>query len=112
MSGDGTIQGRHVTLRPASPEDEQAIFDWLFRSDITPAILGPPLYPERPIPPPDEPGLGYDPHYFDGSAPELGRCFLILFDGEPVGQVSYNDIHEREGRKRVELDIWLRSETC
>lgn len=110
MSGDGTIQGRHVTLRPASPEDEQAILDWLLRSDITPTILGPPLYPERPVPPPEEPGLGYEPHYLDGSAPELGRCFLILVGGEPVGQVSHNDIHERDGRKRVELDIWLRSE--
>lgn len=75
-------------------------------------MLGPPLYPERPIPPPELQGEGYEPHYFDGSAPEFGRCFLILADGEPVGQVSYNDIHASEGRRRVELDIWMRSEAC
>jgi diamine N-acetyltransferase len=107
---DGDGPDRHVTLRPASPEDERAILDWLLCSDVTPALLGPPLYPERPVSPPDEPAQGYEPHYFDGSAPELGRCFLILVDGEPVGQVSYNDIHERDGRRRVELDIWMRSE--
>jgi RimJ/RimL family protein N-acetyltransferase len=106
------IRGGKVVLRAATADDRQMIFDWLFRSDVTPAMLGPPLYPERPIPPPGKPGEGYDPHYFDNSAPELGRCFLILVDGEPVGQVNYNDIHEREGRRRVELDIWLRCEAC
>ncbi len=110
MSEEGVIQGRHVTLRPAAPEDERAILDRLFRSDLTPTMLGPPLYPERPIPPPGEVDEGYEPHYFDGSAPELGRCFLILADGEPVGQVNYNDIHERGGRRRTELDIWMRCE--
>ncbi len=99
-------------LRPSAPEDERTILDWLYRSDLTPTMLGPPLYPERPIPPPGEPDGGYEPLYFDGSAPELGRCFLILADGEPVGQVNYNDIHERGGRRRTELDIWMRSEAC
>src|SRR4051795_6406678 len=100
MSEDVTIQGRQVTLRPAAPEDQRVILHWLFRSDITPTMLGPPLYPERPTLPPGEPGHGYEPHYFDGSAPELGRCFLIVVDGKSVGQVNYNDIHERDGRKR------------
>jgi RimJ/RimL family protein N-acetyltransferase len=112
MNGDGDIRSRYVTLRPASPEDERTILDWLYRSDVTPSMLGPPLYPERPVPPPGEDGGGYEPHFFDGSAPELGRCYLILADDEPVGQVSYNDIHEHGGRRRTELDIWLRNEWC
>jgi RimJ/RimL family protein N-acetyltransferase len=29
-----------------------------------------------------------------------------------VGQVNYNDIHERGGRRRTELDIWMRCEAC
>lgn len=37
---------------------------------------------------------------------------MILVDGEPVGQVNYNDIVELDGRKAVELDIWVRSEEC
>ncbi len=112
MSEDVEIRGRVVTLRPAAPEDERAILDWLYHSDLTHTMLGPPLFPERPIPPPGERDEGYEPHYFDGSAPELGRCFLIRADGEPVGQVNYNDIHERGGRLRTELDIWMRSEAC
>jgi diamine N-acetyltransferase len=112
MSGDEDLRGRCVTLRPAVPEDGRTILDWLYRSDVTPSMLGPPLYPERSVPPSGEGGGGYEPHYFDGSAPELGRCYLILADGEPVGQVSYNDIHERGGRRRTELYIWLRNEAC
>lgn len=48
--------------------------------------------------------------FFDGSAPHLGRCFVILVNNEPVGQVYYNDIEERDHKKRTELDVWLRSE--
>jgi RimJ/RimL family protein N-acetyltransferase len=34
-------------------------------------------------------------------------------DGEPVGQVYYNDIQFFEGKKRTELDLWMRAErTC
>jgi RimJ/RimL family protein N-acetyltransferase len=112
MGGDEDIRGRHVTLRAAGPEDRRMILGWLYRSDVTPSMLGPPLYPERPVPSPGEGGGDYEPHFFDGSAPELGRCYLILVGGEPVGQVGYNDIHEHGGRRRTELDLWMRSESC
>lgn len=88
------------------------ILDWLYRSDVTPSMLGPPLYPERRVSPPGEDEGGYEPHYFDGSAQELGRCYLTLAGGEPVGQVGYNDIHEHGGRRWTELDFWMRNEVC
>ncbi len=112
MNSQQTIQGTRVTLQPATPKDEPRILDWLFRSDVTPSLLGPPRFPERLVPRPEDSSQNFDPHYFDGTAPYLGRCFLILVGGEPVGQVTYNDIMEWDGRKRVELDIWMRSEDC
>jgi RimJ/RimL family protein N-acetyltransferase len=112
MNDQETIQGERVVLQPATAEDEPQILEWLLRSDVTPSLLGPPLYPERPVPPPEDSSVRFEPHYLDGTAPELGRCFLILVDGEPVGHVSYNDIIEWDGRKGVELDIWMRSESC
>ncbi len=112
MNDQETFQGERVVLRPATPEDEPQILDWLLRSDVTPSLIGPPLFPERPVPPPGDSSQRFDPHYFDGTAPHLGRCFLILVDCEPVGQVNYNDIVELDGRKGVELDIWMRSEAC
>jgi RimJ/RimL family protein N-acetyltransferase len=112
MNNLETIRGKRVVLRPATPEDEPQILAWLLRSDVTPSLLGPPLFPERPLPQIGGSAERLDPHYLDGTAPELGRCFLILVGGEPVGQVTYNDIMEWDGRKRVELDIWMRSEAC
>ena len=72
MDNPETIRGERVVLRPATPEDEPHIFDWLFRSDVTLSILGPPLFPERPVPLPEDSGERFDPHYLDGTAPELG----------------------------------------
>jgi diamine N-acetyltransferase len=110
MSDQGTIHGERVVLRPATVEDQRMIYEWFACSDSTPNMIGPPMYPESPIPSWEEFQSGWEPHYFDDSAPLRGRCFLILAEGEPVGQVNYNDIEEREGRKRTELDIWMRSE--
>ena len=112
MNAQENIQGKRVVLRPATAKDEPQILDWLFRSDVTPSMLGPPLFPERPVPAPEDSTETFDSHYLDGSASELGCCFLILADGVPVGQVTYNDIMERAGRRKVELDIWMRSEAC
>jgi diamine N-acetyltransferase len=104
------VLGKRVVLRPATIDDERQILEWLLRSDVTASMVGPPLFPERPVPSPDDSSQRLDPHYLDGTSPELGRCYLILVNGEPVGQVTYNDIVERDGRKQVELDIWMRSE--
>jgi RimJ/RimL family protein N-acetyltransferase len=110
VNNQQNMLGRRVLLQPVTPEDERHILHWLLRSDVTPSLLGPPLFPERPVPPPEDSSQRFDPHYLDGTAPHLGRCFLILVDGEPVGQVTYNDIMKWDGRTRVELDIWMRSE--
>ena len=110
MINQETIQGERVVLRPATPEDEPQILEWLLHSDVTPSVLGPPLFPERPLPTPEDSAITFAPHYFDGTAPELGQCFLILVDGTPVGQVCNNDVHEQDGWKQVELDIWMGSE--
>jgi RimJ/RimL family protein N-acetyltransferase len=85
------------------------VYEWLTRSDVTAAMLGPPLYPDAPVPTWEDFCGDYPPHYFDGSAPMLGRSFLILVGAEPVGHINYNDIVEKDGQLLVELDIWMRS---
>ena len=110
--GDRVIMGDFVVLRPAGIEDRRLIYEWLVSSDVSRAMMGPPTFAERAFPTWEEFQEDYPAYFFDDSSPELGRCLLILADGEPVGQVSYNDIWEREGWKRTELDIWMRSEAC
>ncbi len=107
---DELLAGRMVTLRPAKAEDKRSIYRWLACSDLSAMMSGPPVYPERPVPTWEEFCADYAQHYFDDSAPLLGRCFVIVVDGADVGQINYNDIEELHGSRRVELDIWLRSQ--
>jgi RimJ/RimL family protein N-acetyltransferase len=107
---DQVLNGRHITLRPATPEDRRTIYEWAAFSDVTQAMMGPPTYPEHPVPTWEEFCEDHQPHFFDGSAPDLGRCFILTVDDEPVGQVYYNDIDEHAGKRRTELDVWMRAE--
>ncbi len=71
-------------------------------------MMGPPDYPDRPIPTWEEFCADYQPHYFDDSEPFSGRCFIIVAEGQDVGVVCHNAIDEQ--RRLTELDIWLRTE--
>jgi diamine N-acetyltransferase len=106
----GELKGDRVVLRPASRADQRLVYDWLARSDSSRAMHGLPTYPEKPLPAWEDFCDAQSHHYFDDSALEQGRCYLILAHGEAVGQVTYNDINQKDGRTRTELDIWMRSE--
>ncbi len=71
-------------------------------------MMGPPDYPDLPIPTWEEFCADYLPHYFDDSEPFSGRCFIIVAEGQDVGVVCHNAIDKQ--RRLTELDIWLRSE--
>lgn len=96
-----------VALRPATLDDRRTLYDWMACSDVTPAMMGPPDYPDHPIPTWEQFCGDYVEHFFDGSAAELGRCFVIVADGEEVGTVSYSRIDRSDSM--TELDIWMRS---
>lgn len=106
---EGVLMGERVELCPATMAEQRMVYEWLAHSDVTAAMMGPPLYPEHPIPTWDEFCADYPSHYFDGSAPTQGRCYLIRVQGEPAGQINYNDLMEGPCGPRVELDIWMRS---
>jgi diamine N-acetyltransferase len=72
--------------------------------------MGPPQFPDAPVPTWDQFCNDYQPYYFDGSRPQAGRSYLIEVRGEPVGHVSYSEMDPVRGF--AELDIWLRSEKC
>jgi len=101
------IPGKNVTLRPATPADRRPIFDWLTNSDLTPRMMGPPLYPDGPIPAWEEFLEDYKDYFFDGTQPLLGRCFIIEVNGEAVGQINHDKIYPKD--QSTELDIWMKS---
>ena len=77
-------------------------------SDITPKMMGLPKYPDHPIPTWEKFCNDYKSYFFNDSFSELGRCFVIMVNGEAVGQVNYNEINR--DTKHTILDIWMRSE--
>lgn len=68
-------------------------------------MIGPPDFEEVPIPSWDDFNKDYHDYYFDGSEPLNGRCFIIVVDGEEIGQINYNEIDTAS--KSTEIDIWL-----
>lgn len=102
------IRGTIVVLRPADESDRRAIYEWLAESDVTPSMMGLPLFPDTPPPTWEDFCRDYGPRFFDGTMPEVERSYIIEVEGEPVGHVNYEVIDPVRGL--AELDIWLRSE--
>jgi len=99
------IKGNKIDLRPAMLADRRMVWEWGEFSDIAPLVQSH-----------DSPHTfeqfcaGWEPHYFMDGFPELGRGFIILFRGNPVGFIAYNDIDSQH--RRTELDIWMSCEAC
>lgn len=98
------IKGKKTTLRPATLDDRRTIFEWGHDSDIAPFI-----YPDGGSTETFEDFCAdWKTHFFTDEAPEQGRMFLILHRDSPVGTIAYNDVLPGD---RVEIDIWLSSES-
>ena len=95
-----------IRLRPATLADRRRIFEWLAHSDITRSMLGPPDFPDAPIPSWAEFITDYIEHYFTASDPRAGCCYVIERTKEAIGQINHSAIIEGA----TELDIWLRGE--
>lgn len=101
------ISGTTVVLRPARESDRCDVFRWLARSDVTSSMMGPPLFPELPVPTWDEFNRDYGPNFFDGSMLEVESSFIIEVAGESIGQINYEV--RNDPIRHAELDIWLGS---
>jgi RimJ/RimL family protein N-acetyltransferase len=94
-----------LTLKPATLQDKKSVYDWLADSNLTSEMLGPPNYSDNPIPTWEEFNEDYLDHYFDGSQPLKGQCFILIHNGQQIGQINYNEIDTTT--KSTEIDIWL-----
>jgi diamine N-acetyltransferase len=84
-------------------DDRRPVYEWMAHSDGTQAMMGPPLYPDVPADTWEEFIADYEEYFFDGSAPEKGRSYIIEVDGEPIGHTNYYTLSAGV----AELDIWL-----
>ncbi len=94
-----------LTLRPATLQDKRKIFCWLTSSNLTSEMLGPPNFSDILVPTWNEFNDDYLDHYFDSSQPLKGHCFILIHNGQEIGQINYNEIDTIT--KSTEIDIWL-----
>ena len=102
------ISGEKVELKPAQESDRRTIYEWLSQSDLTSSMMGPPVYPDHPVPSWDEFCEDYTPSFFNSSGDGKGRNFIIIAGRLEVGTVGYDLLDKK--KNRVVLDIWMRAE--
>jgi RimJ/RimL family protein N-acetyltransferase len=95
-----------VNLRPAEPRDPRNVFAWLVN-----AYAGPFFCTEEAPPTWEEFCSDYQALFFDGSAPEKGRVYIITQGDDDIGAVSYDARFRKPGE--ADIDIWLaREDLC
>lgn len=105
-------------IRPSTPsvilaapalEDRRRVYDWMVTPGVIEHMMGPPRFPDVPVPSFAEFTEDWVEHYWTHAAPESGRLFLIVHADEQVGIVAHNDVVTTAGGERAsELDMWLR----
>ena len=79
------IEGRTVCLRPARLSERRKIFRWLTQSDVTPSMMGPPRYPDHPLPSWEAFTRDYTDVFFEDRSNGRGRNYIILVGRTEVG---------------------------
>ena len=102
------IKGNKIELIPAEEPEREKIYRWLCKSDVTSSIMGPPGYPEHPIPAFEEFCNDYTLSFFNPSGDGKGRVFIIFVGEEEAGTVGYDLLDIK--KNRVVLDIWMKAE--
>jgi len=102
------INGSKIKLRPAVLSERRMIYVWLVKSDITPAFMGLPNYPDPHIPTLKEFCQDYKESFFMPTGNKSGRNYIIIANNTRVGTIGYDLFDDR--KHRVVLDIWMRSE--
>lgn len=83
-----------ITLRPAMLKERELIYHWLTASNLTADLMGPPHFPEVPVPTYKEFCLEFGPELFMGADKAAGRVYMIELLGKPIGQTHYNVVAE------------------
>ncbi len=94
--------GVEIKLRAATLDDRRRIYRWLAQSDATAEMMGPPWFPDHPVPTYATFCKDYDESAFGAS--DRFRVFVIIAAGSEIGAISY---FVREDV--AELDIWIAS---
>lgn len=96
-----------LTIRHATLADKPVTYEWLCRSDTTSLHMGPPDYPDNPVPSREQFERDFEDFYFLPEGRRQGSVILIEREEEPIGCLCYACFHLQSGA--AELDIWLKA---
>jgi ribosomal-protein-alanine N-acetyltransferase len=92
------IRGQKTRLRPMLQDEAPLFYEWATDPEVQPFWGGRDHYKDL-----DGFLRDWQPHYFDGSQPDRGRCFAIEADGRPIGMIAYNRVDTVD--RCTEIDI-------
>lgn len=92
-------------LRPAVPGDRRRVYSWLVDSDATRAIMGPPHFPEYPVPGWEKFCADYSEHFFLPEGDGYGRIFILCMEGRELGYIGYFGLNNWRGVAELEICI-------
>jgi len=99
------IVGDVVSLRPLTLNDKETFYKWATQSDGTKFWYGEEF--NDPIPSGEKFFEDFTDIYFDGSEPDKGRSFAIIFNenNEEIGQINYQIDKEIKEELVYDFDI-------
>lgn len=101
------LYGKKISLRLAYMKDRRTLYEWMYKSDASSNIFGPPTYPEKEGRTWEEFKSLWASYYFQAPLTGRGHVFVIEKDGEGIGGIAF---HRADSKNRSEIDIWMRSE--
>lgn len=96
-----------LLLRPAVSTDRRKVFGWLVASEATSSIMGPPHFPEYPLPGWEKFCADYSEHFFLPDGDGYGRLFILSAAGREIGYVAYFGLNNWRGVAELEICIAL-----
>jgi len=96
-----------ILLRPTLAL-RSVVYGWMISPGIVENMMGPPTFPDAPVPTAAEFEADWLPHFWTHEEPERGRIFVVACDGELVGMVGQNElVTTPSGKRAIEIDTWL-----
>jgi RimJ/RimL family protein N-acetyltransferase len=96
-----------IQLRPAQLNNRRSVYEWLYFSDFSADLNRYQGITPETIPAYETFCEDFADYYFDGSAPEKGRSYMLVEPGqdEAIGVISYTAYYLLP--HLAEFDIWL-----
>ena len=94
------IRGHKTRLRPMRADEAPLFYEWATDPEVQPFWGGRGRYKGF-----DDFLHDWQPHYFDGSQPDSGRCFTIEAGARAIGMIAYNRIDVRNSSTEIDIVI-------